>query len=392
MELVVSIPLARLRPVTPSAVEEEMEAVPQTHEHKHHKPKKHKKHKKHSSHEVHPAPHVTTADVLHSPTPNPTPSRTTPAVTPLSGKHLSFSQTHSSPFKFTISKNMPPLPVQGGSSVNTSPLLEMERKGHTHKHKKHHHHHSHQSAALYQSPQPVGTGRNSTSEQGLDVSPSTGGSVGPGGMFSSPEEPLGGSANYSLWPTSRDLGTASQSVVMDSYYDSIDTSSSLQDSLEVQSHDPESQSHDLESQLRDPELQSHDHGSGRSSKKKKKKHKHSHPDTTPPLNPLLNELPPQFSTRDKAEPIGQGLKRGRVSDGETPPSPKKVCEEPLPAMASAQLSKEDVMVDQYTPPAPTLTQTPPSPPVLTTPLTSTPQTAATAPMQGKESAFCRNWW
>ncbi len=348
-EFMVSFPLAWLRPVTPTALEEEGEwvelgeeptlAPEQHHERKqhHHKVKKHKKHKKHSSVESLPSslerphPHYSDFDggssseagghtPLISQAVPPSLSGKQHATTPLSGKQLSFSKMQSSPFKFTISKSISeesPLSGGGGGGVasfsSSSPALEGgggDRKGHIHKHKKKHHHHHHRHHHEQDAPLTSPPFEPSPSELGIPrMSSSIAPKVSPGsdilgghslggkhrGIFSSPEEVLG----------SEDT---SHSYMRDSQ-DSMETSSSFQDyssSADVLSHDSGSQSHDLSSS------QSHDFTSGRPHKKKKdkkKKHKHSHGAPPPSHSPLVSH---------STLPTGHSPLVSRTA---TPPSP-----------------------------------------------------------------------
>lgn len=409
-ELVVSIPLALLRPATPTAVEEEEPVMLHSHEYKHHKTKKHKKHKKHSSHEMHP-PQGAEYDKGHTsqtpnliPIPQGTPEHTVNAS--LSGKHLSFAQSHGSPFKFTISKTASEESVLHRSSFSsTSPAIDAgseESKGHIHKHKKRHHYHPPpQLSPHVPAAQTVGispslqrlAGVSPSSRAGVSVgavgmSPAVVGGVRRGGMEGSggkhhvsPEEALG--------TLSEDT---SRSIVMESQ-DSLDTSSSFHDSPEILDQDVA----DLGTWSRD--LGSHIHGSGGSGKShkkkdKKKKHKRSHLAPPPPQSlpsvPMTSVEPPlvtQPTTPNPPMPFNEemtrktGLKRRRHSgsDDELPPVKRFQSVQSLTTKSSTVAVSKAPVTASEKPTIPTINVSPRSntPPKLIPPPTST------APIQGK---------
>ena len=403
-ELVVSIPLILLRPATPTAMVEE--ELSHGHKHKHHKIKKHKKHKKHSQALGHDDKGGV-ADVSHTPNPIPI-SQATPeqeVATPLSGKHLSFSQVQSSPFKFTISKySHEESPLQSGSSSFSG--TEVEKKGHTHKHKKHHHHHS-QSSFVHTAHSAKAI--RSTSETGLSsaLGPTPPGIVRgvagtppgmmrgvagggkPYAMFSSPDELLGSEDTSHSYTRESHDSSSSQQEEMQSHDTGLQSHDQGLQSRDQgpQSRDQGPQSHDPGLQSHDPGLQSHDPGSGKSHKKKKKKHKHSHliaPSSLP-------TPPPLPSLEDSSPPVTQShRKRSRTSESGDifPPAKRFQQTEPLPTKGSIGLTTKQEPVlspDQFTPP--TTTRLPVQPGAVPRPATP-PRVTPPQAVQGMMMCVC----
>ena len=318
-ELVVSIPLVLLRPPTPSPLEEE--PILHSHEHRHHKPKKHKKHKKPSSREhslYEPALEATNSSISH------TPSLVTPTsdhgqTTPLSGKHLSFSQAQkASPFKFTISKSSSeesPLLGFSSSSPATPPVLEGgEKRGHAHKHKKQKHHHHHQQSSPLEKSQSISSLERAGSGGVRGVYSSTWGHGVSGGkpqsmLFSSPEDVFVSDS------TSQSFSEGSQHLQ--------DTSSSALD-LQAQSQDI-----------------------GKARKKKKKKHKHhalpptsSPPPAGVPLATPLSEGGVVLKQGGSPPPAAALRKRRRSEPDDAIPPAKQFRHSPSPTPVSRSVSKQ----------------------------------------------------
>ena len=380
-ELVVSISRLYLRPATPTCVgtweEENMDEIPHllsstssSAEHKSHKSKKHKKHKKHSSHELQSSS-VLHASPLHSPIQirllgGSGMSHSGKEMTSLVSQHAS----HTSPFKFTFSREVMTGKLDEGRqplTMSSPPTVSHHHDKKSHKHKKHHRHHHHHHAA-HTSPlesTDLSVVEVSCYNPSLAVRQSVSGK-----QFNSP--PWLGDDDDSERPSAQVS------------CDSIQDSPSVQDVSGEMSHDNDSQSHDQESEVcvgmpwltTEPTL-------SKPHKKKKKKHKHLQHDLSIPIPPLT--ITPSTSTLQNPSPaspvshgtpiqpppqqayISSGVKRRRESSRE---------EDAL--MATSHLSKKP----HYTSPLLILSPTPP-PSVATTPKKDVP--SITKPMPPEEA-------
>ena len=335
MDLTVSLPLARLRPATPSAVEveESEEELPPLSEHRHHHKhhhKKHKKHKKHSSHEGHPSilPSTSAQAQIHesysssNPFQTPTlplpPEKTAPHS---QGSHFSVHQTevHASPFKFTISKDRKEerssyVPVATSSS-SPALILSTERKSHKH-HKKHRPHSSH-LASYHHHSDDDGNDPFQQKKQGY---------FPPGGIGTStpplPPPPHFGSSKgkpHAMFMREKEMRVEDESGILSAKEsnESMDISSSRSDLFESHSRDSE----ELGSYV-----QSHDLGFGRShhkkKKEKKKKQKHSRMEPLSVPSSLSSHMTPHITVAvSKNTKISPSIRKEQIESVLNPISP-----------------------------------------------------------------------
>lgn len=373
-ELLVSIPLVLLRPVTPSPFEEEkeeedepdMEEVLPQH-HKHHKVKKHKKHKKHIHELSHPLPgdglqqsHSTghMSNLIY---------QASPIIQPLGGK--SSSQTwspslSSSPFKFKISTSRSEGSLSGSSSDVTFDLERKEGSSSSHKHKKRHHHHHHHGHhhhghhhhSHHPEEGPIADARQET------VSSSLTAEVGSGARGTMEGKPLAMFLSREAQKSEVSVGSE-VNIKMPAAQGFMETP--------VKSHDQGAVSHDVEG------ARPH-----KKKKEKKKKHKHSHSHQLPPLTTPPQAAPPTSATSfSTAKPIAViPQKRARDASSSSPsglelesPSHKRlrVNSSPSPEVLEARSSSNTKLTLTTTP-----QQTPTPPPALHTampPDTHTPR-------------------